>query len=855
MDAAPIRTPDHRIRVFVSSTLRELEPERAAARSAIESLRLAPVMFELGARPHPPRSLYRSYLAQSDVFVGIYAERYGWIAPGEEISGLEDEYRLSGNLPALMYLREPSPDREDRLKTMLASIRDDDRTSYKSFRTPAELAELLAADLATLLADRFDAAQAPATAAAGTRTPGGGSVPAPYTATIGRDDDCAAVIGMLRQPEVRLTTIVGPGGMGKSRLAIEVARRWERDGGEVAFALLESVTAPENVLTAIARAIGVRDGGETDLLTSVIGALSDRNLLLVLDNMEHLLDAVPLVARLLAQVPDLTILVTSRSLLRVRAEYAYDLDALAVPPVGASPAEALRTAAVELFVQRARAARADLDLSDEGVRAIAEICRAVDGVPLAIELAAARTRSLSPAEVLSRLGSTLSLLDSGPRDLPERQRTIRATVDWSVALLDESARAALAALSVVTGPFTRDAAEDILTGVPGVDPLTAIDALVDASLLQQRDRAGVRVFALLALVHAYADALDVDPGARQRWVDHYLGFAVDAGELLSGAAQPDTLRRLEAEVENLVGVMRHLLSAHRYADAAELGWALYLFVWLTGMLGLVQTWMTELLASAAAENEPLDARTEAIALYFANAIEFWQRPDADVVSGLERSATLFDGLGYSTGAALARVSLGLALLSQPDGPDVVRAGDELSRAIEGFRAESDRWGEAMALVTRGRLDLLTGDIATAQERFARSLAVAEGEQEPLGIVIARNHLAWSLFLSGRVDDADDAFAQSLEASIVMGHDEGVAYGLEGLAAVSAHRGLAREAGMLLAVAERLRRRVGVLNLTAFSLHTPAIQALRDAGRGAEMDEGRARARDLSAREVLHAVGR
>ena len=222
MDAHPasIRTPDQRIRVFLSSTLRELEPEREAARAAIESLRLAPVMFELGARPHPPRSLYRAYLAQSDIFVGVYWESYGWVAPDEQISGLEDEYRLSGSLPHLIYIKHPAPERDPRLDDLLNRIRSDDHSSYRGFQTPAELAELIVADVATLLADRFDASRAPARRA--TR------VGARASRRRSRASSAAAtehdrLIEMLGTPGVRLVTIVGPGGIGKSRLAIEVA--------------------------------------------------------------------------------------------------------------------------------------------------------------------------------------------------------------------------------------------------------------------------------------------------------------------------------------------------------------------------------------------------------------------------------------------------------------------------------------------------------------------------------------------------------------------------------------------------------------------------------------------------------
>src|SRR4051812_7641821 len=192
---AAIRTPDQRLRVFVSSTLKELAAERKAARSAIERLASAPVMFELGARPHPPRDLYRAYLEQSDIFVGLYAERYGWVAPGETVSGLEDEYNLAPPaMPRLIYIKETAGAREPRLSELLDRIRTDDRASVKYSPAPAELADLLVADLAVLLAERFDesrdgvppAAPAPTPAAEAPPTP---SLPAPLTQLFGRDED------------------------------------------------------------------------------------------------------------------------------------------------------------------------------------------------------------------------------------------------------------------------------------------------------------------------------------------------------------------------------------------------------------------------------------------------------------------------------------------------------------------------------------------------------------------------------------------------------------------------------------------------------------------------------------------
>src|SRR5215471_12449111 len=318
-----IRTPDQRVRVFISSTLDELALERAAAREAISQLRLTPILFESGARPYPPRELYRAYLVQSDIFVGLYWQRYGWIAPGMQISGLEDEYQLAGSKPKLIYLKTPAPEREPALQGLLDRVRSEEIASYQKFATPEELAERIANDLALLLTERF--ARTPQTPADARLAP----LPLPRSRLIDREHEFAKALALLQRQDVGLVTLTGPGGVGKTRLALQVAAELApRFAVGAAFVSLASLTDPTLVVPTVARALGLSEADNERLLEY----LRPREVLLVLDNTEHLVDATaPLAAQALVQAPRLKLLVTSREPLRVRDEQIVPVQPLALP--------------------------------------------------------------------------------------------------------------------------------------------------------------------------------------------------------------------------------------------------------------------------------------------------------------------------------------------------------------------------------------------------------------------------------------------------------------------------------------------------------------------------------------------
>src|SRR5262249_46668690 len=330
----------------------------------------------------------------------------------------------------------------------------------------------------------------------------------PTTQLVEREQEVAAVEAVVRGEGVRLVTLTGPGGSGKSRLAVEAAgqlREGFTDG--VRFIELASVRSADLVSGAIAAGLGLNTSGSR-LRADLVSFLGSRRLLLVLDNFEQVTEAAPLLAGLLAAAPGLKMLVTSRSTLRLSGEHEFPVPSLPVPPTGVGDAgTAGQYASVRLFTERAQAAAPGFRLTGQNAGAVAEICRRLDGLPLAIELAAARSRLLPPQALLARLDDQMSLLTGGPRDLPERQRTLRNTLDWSFGLLSPAEQALFSCLGVFPGSFDLEAGEAVGGAEPGSadqdqdgEIIDTLGSLVDASLVRQADRAGQPRFSLLGTI-------------------------------------------------------------------------------------------------------------------------------------------------------------------------------------------------------------------------------------------------------------------------------------------------------------------------------------------------------------------
>ncbi len=988
-----ILTPDQRVRVFISSTLEELAPERAAARRAIARLHLVPVWYESGARPHPPRSMYRAYLKQSQVFVGIYWQRYGWVAPGMEISGLEDEYRLAAGKPMLLYLKRPAPDQEPRLTAMIDGIRAAGTASYRTFATPRELERLLADDLAVLLSESFAGAAisigaelpagtvtflltdiegstrlwetvpdgmevalerhnrlvtgviedhggvvvtsrgegdsfftvfpsaVAAVEAAGdcqlrlageawpegaalrvrmglhtgeahvrdgdyvdhapinrsarvkaaahggqvlvTKTTrdlvagrlGGGfglkrlgefrlrdlsepeliyqlthadlpadfppihtlaergprPLPADSTSLVGREQAIDELAGLLAGPGVRLVTLTGPGGVGKTRLALAVGERaGGRFGSGAVFVPLAGVTEPGLAVGGIGRAVGADLAGTGAPLQALAEQLGDSRWLLILDNLEQVTGAARDLDELLADCPGVVIVATSRTVLGLRAEREYPVPPLPLPaglsagPTGMPLQELMASPAVALFVDRARAVRPGFALTEANAAAVVAICRRLDGLPLAIELAAARTRLLDADALLDRLSKSLDALGTGAVDLPERQRTLRATVQWSVGLLDDAERSLLETVAIFTGGWTIEAATEV-AGLEEDQALDLTEALARHSLVQpDRTGPGPRLRLLETIREFVAERLAARPDAAEvarRHADYYRALAAQADRLLRSAGQRESAERLQAEAGNLAAAVLWYL-AHDREPLPHLFRVLWLFWELQDHMTELHGWIGQLLPTAGTLGP--QARAELLWTAAVTAVEVGDDPAA--LSARQRLEPLLDGIDDPFLRALCQQALAWTSTITGD-LDAALAG--ASASLAGLRDQDEPFWTASAGLTVGSLETTVGRYEDAHGHLTEVRDLAERFDNAWLAAIGQIGLGTLALERGQLEEAQVLLDEALGLSLAAHSTRSVTLCLTAFAQWALMAGDPQRAALVAAATEGLRRRAGL----------------------------------------------
>lgn len=638
------------------------------------------------------------------------------------------------------------------------------------------------------------------------------TLPAQTTTFIGREKELASASDLLRHPEVRLVSMTGAGGTGKTRLAFQIASDLSSHYPEgVAFVPLAPVGQADLVVPAIAQALKVQESAGQSLVDIVVDFLRDRRMLLVLDNFEHIIEAAPTVAELLARCPNVNILVTSRAILHLRGEHEYSVPPLQLPDLNNLPwlEELAQYEAISLFVERAIEGRPDFVLTNQNARTVAEICAQLDGLPLAIELVAARIKILSPQAILSRLtveGGKLKLLVGGPLDLPIRQQALRNAIAWSYDLLSAPEQALFRRLGVFAGGCTIEAAEAIALP-PDLDPLEKLGSLIDKSLLSRSEGAdGESRFWMLATLAEYAlerlDEHDEIEAVRRSYAEYYLALAEQSVTMLAGSQQREWLSRLEREHSNFRAALAWCISTIDADLAVRLSGALWDFWFLRGYLTESCRWLEAALAlGRTKDGDALPDRARARALNGLAAAYVQQGEQLRARVYLDESLPIWRSLNDIQGLARALNLLGAIAFYSADYP---AACELYTESLSKLRGVDEPWWQGNVLSNLGLTLIHMEDYDRAERFIAESIALHRSLGDKCVVISSLGNLSVVYFHRGDYKAATALAQEFLDQNRLMGDRRNMIHALLTLGRIANHVGDLSEAharyaeGLLLA---------------------------------------------------------
>jgi predicted ATPase len=635
----------------------------------------------------------------------------------------------------------------------------------------------------------YDPAQLEASARLSESTPPT-NVPVPPTPLIGRERELTDVLSLLNSKDVWLVSLTGVGGSGKTRLALEVATEvLDHFPSGVIFVDLSTIREPDLVVPRIAQTLEVQESSDSPLLERLNGHLRDKQLLLVLDNFEQVVTAAPVVAELHRSSPDLKVLVTSRSPIKLRGEREYPVPPLPLPDLDQlpPPEQLAQVPAVELFLQRAQDILPTFALTEANATAMAEVCVRLDGLPLAIELVAGWSRVLTLDAILARLSGRLDLLTRGHRDLPKRQQTMRVTIAWSYDLLDSVEQMLFRRLSVFVGGFSLEAAESVarVFADSPVDVLDGLASLVEKSLLRQAVLTGDPRFAMLETIRDYGleqlAIADEDATAREAHAAYFLTFAERTATELAERSQSESLDQLEMWHDNLREAHRSLLESRDAERGLRLAVALWHYWWIRGHLSIGRDMMQRALAST--EGAPSALRAKALVGAGALAQEQGSVEPAEVYYG--EALTLAHELGdlHMTARALD----GLGTVAHDRG-DFSHATAMLEDALAIHQKLDDMSGVAGALTNLGSVALSQSEHERAQNQFSDALALFRQLEDERGVPVVLSSLGTLAFLQGDYVHGETLYKEALDLFRVLGDIQAIAISLVNLGDAVRHQG-------------------------------------------------------------------